>query len=89
MRPKIIELPKTIDPRGNLSFFENHNCLSFEIARTYWIYDVPGVEKRGGHAFREQLEFIADWYLLGKEVENFEKILVRTLVQVTPLVTGN
>ena len=58
MTPKIINLPKIIDERGNLSFFEHPKQLPFEIARTYWIYDVPGGETRGGHAFREQQEFI-------------------------------
>lgn len=57
-RPGIINLPKIIDKRGNLSFFEHPRQLPFEIARTYWIYDVPGGEKRGSHAFREQQEFI-------------------------------
>ena len=56
--PKIIELPKIVDPRGNLSFFEGDNQIPFEIKRTYWIYDVPGGEVRGSHAFREQKEFI-------------------------------
>lgn len=56
--PKIINLPKIIDKRGNLSFFENPRQLPFEIARTYWIYDVPGGESRGSHAFKEQREFI-------------------------------
>jgi len=55
---KIIQLPKIIDPRGNLSFFENKQQIPFEIKRTYWIYDVPGGETRGGHAFKEQQEFI-------------------------------
>lgn len=58
MKPKIIELPKIHDPRGNLSFLEHPNQLSFAIARTYWIYDVPGGEIRGSHAFKEQQEFI-------------------------------
>ncbi|WP_332029704.1 sugar 3,4-ketoisomerase [Kaistella sp.] len=58
MIPKIIQLPKIVDPRGNLSFFEYPNQLPFEIARTYWIYDVPGGETRGSHAFKEQQEFI-------------------------------
>ncbi|RCU42592.1 WxcM-like domain-containing protein [Chryseobacterium lacus] len=58
MEPKIIQLPKIIDKRGNLSFFENPKQLPFEIARTYWIYDVPGGETRGSHAFKEQQEFI-------------------------------
>lgn len=58
MEPKIIQLPKIVDPRGNLSFFEYPQQLPFEIARTYWIYDVPGGETRGSHAFKEQQEFI-------------------------------
>lgn len=57
-KPTIINLPKILDKRGNLSFFEHPNQLPFEIARTYWIYDVPGGEVRGSHAFREQQEFI-------------------------------
>ncbi len=55
---KDIKLPKIYDNRGNLSFFESNNQIPFEIARTYWIYDVPGGEKRGEHAFKEQQEFI-------------------------------
>lgn len=55
---KIIELPKFTDPRGNLSFVEQLNHIPFEIKRTYWIYDVPGGENRGGHAFKANEEFI-------------------------------
>lgn len=58
MKAKIIQLPKILDKRGNLSFFESPNQIPFEIKRTYWIYDVPGGEVRGSHAFREQQEFI-------------------------------
>ena len=55
---KIIELPKFLDARGNLSFVEQLNHIPFEIKRTYWIYDLPGGEERGGHAFKENQEFI-------------------------------
>ena len=55
---KLIELPKFMDPRGNLSFVEQNKHIPFEIQRTYWIYDVPGGESRGGHAFRQNQEFI-------------------------------
>ena len=56
---QIYNIPIVSDPRGNLSFFENNNINSpFEIKRTYWIYDVPGGESRGGHAYRETEEFI-------------------------------
>lgn len=53
-----IELPKILDRRGNLSFIEGDNHVPFNIRRTYWIYDVPGGEVRGGHAYRENEEFI-------------------------------
>lgn len=55
---KLINLPKIQDPRGNLSIIENELQLPFTIARSYWIYDVPGGQIRGGHAFREQQEMI-------------------------------
>lgn len=55
---RLINLPKIKDPRGNLSFFENSHQIPFDIKRTYWIYDVPGGEIRGGHAFKESNEFI-------------------------------
>lgn len=55
---KLIDLPKIPDERGNLSFFENNKQLPFNIARTYWIYDVPGGETRGGHAYKTLQEVI-------------------------------
>ena len=55
---KIINLPKILDSRGNLSFVEQFKHIPFEIKRTYWIYDVPGGEARGGHAYRENQEFV-------------------------------
>ena len=57
-QPKIIQLPKISDPRGNLSVIEELKDIPFKIERTYWIYDVPGGEKRGGHAYKENQEFI-------------------------------
>lgn len=55
---EMIKLPKILDKRGNLSFFENSNQIPFDIKRTYWIYDVPGGELRGSHAFKKSHEFI-------------------------------
>lgn len=55
---RIIDLPKFLDARGNLSFAEQNNHIPFEIKRTYWIYDVPGGESRGGHAFKENQEVV-------------------------------
>ncbi|MEP2448769.1 MAG: FdtA/QdtA family cupin domain-containing protein [Balneola sp.] len=55
---EFIELPKILDPRGNLTFFENNNQIPFEIERVFWTYDVPGGQTRGGHAYYQQNEFI-------------------------------
>lgn len=55
---RLIPLPKITDVRGNLSFAEQENHIPFRIERTFWIYDVPGGEDRGGHAYRVTEEFI-------------------------------
>ena len=55
---KIIELPRFLDTRGNISIIEEKNNIPFKIKRTHWIYDVPGGEKRGGHAYKKNEEFI-------------------------------
>ncbi len=57
-KAKIIDLPKILDKRGNLSIIEEFKNIPFKIKRTYWIYDVPGGEARGGHAYKENQEFI-------------------------------
>lgn len=58
MKIKFINLPKILDVRGNLSFIEEDDHIPFKIARAYWIYDVPGGDFRGSHAFKETEEFI-------------------------------
>lgn len=55
---KLINLPKVVDERGNLSFIESERHIPFEIKRAYWIYDVPGGETRGSHAYKTLNEFI-------------------------------
>ncbi len=54
----ITDLPKIQDPRGNLTFLESKRHIPFVIQRVYWIYDVPGGETRGGHAYNNLEEFI-------------------------------
>ena len=54
----IIPLPKNGDRRGNLSVVEQYNHIPFKIERAFWIYDVPGGETRGGHAYRKTEELI-------------------------------
>jgi dTDP-4-dehydrorhamnose 3,5-epimerase-like enzyme len=58
MVAQLINLTKIADPRGNLTFIEQLKDIPFETKRVYWIYDVPGGQVRGGHAFKEQREFI-------------------------------
>lgn len=53
-----IDLPKILDERGNLSFIEYPSHIPFEMKRVYWIYDVPGGEQRGGHAYKNLYEVI-------------------------------
>lgn len=58
MNVELINFPKVLDPRGNLTFIQNPQHIPFEIKRSFWLYDVPGGEMRGGHAFRQQKEVI-------------------------------
>lgn len=55
---KLIDLPKIQDPRGNLSFIEGGKHIPFAVERSYWIYDVPGGQTRGGHAYTNLQECI-------------------------------
>lgn len=55
---EVIDLPKILDKRGNLSIVEEFKNIPFKIERVYWIYDVPGGEVRGGHAYKKSEEFI-------------------------------
>ena len=57
-KPCIIDLPKILDKRGNLSFVEEFTHIPFKIERSYWIYDVPGGERRGGHVYKANQEFV-------------------------------
>ena len=58
MNCEILNLPKFSDPRGNLTFLQEFDQVPFEIKRVFWTYDVPGGEKRGGHAYFQQQELI-------------------------------
>lgn len=58
MLTRIIELPRFLDERGNISFIEQNKDVPFEIRRVYWVYDVPGGESRDGHAYFNSQELI-------------------------------
>ena len=55
---RLIDLPRIQDRRGNLTFIEAARHVPFEVARAFWIYDVPGGTVRGGHAYRTVNEFV-------------------------------
>ncbi len=55
---EIIELPKIVDPRGNLTVAEQMKNVPFDIKRVYWTYDVPGGESRGGHAHKNLYQLV-------------------------------
>lgn len=55
---KIINLPKILDERGNLSFVEENRHIPFAIKRTYWLYDVPGGERRAGYSLLDTDDFV-------------------------------
>ncbi len=55
---KIVDLPKVMDSRGNLSFVEGGNHIPFDIRRVYYLYDVPGGAERGSHAHKNLQQFI-------------------------------
>lgn len=57
-KARLIQLPKHIDPRGNLTVAEQQKNIPFNIARVYWTYDVPSGERRGGHAHRTCQEIV-------------------------------
>jgi hypothetical protein len=55
---KLVELPVIHDPQGNLTFIEGEKHVPFDIARVYYLYDVPGGATRGGHAHRQLQQLI-------------------------------
>jgi dTDP-4-dehydrorhamnose 3,5-epimerase-like enzyme len=55
---RLIDLPKILDARGNLTFIETGRHVPFEFKRVYYLYDVPGGSERGGHAHRELHQFL-------------------------------
>lgn len=54
---EIIDIPKIVDTRGNLSVIEN-DVVPFDIKRVYYLYDVPSGAERGGHSHKELFEFL-------------------------------
>jgi hypothetical protein len=53
----LTDIPTITDARGNLAVIEKE-CLPYSIKRVYYLFDVPSDSYRGGHAHKEQLEFL-------------------------------
>lgn len=58
MRWSPISLPRIQDARGDLTFVEGGNHVPFDIARVYYLYNVPTDAERGGHAHRRLRQVI-------------------------------
>ncbi|MDO5395111.1 MAG: FdtA/QdtA family cupin domain-containing protein [Bacteroidales bacterium] len=56
--PKVIEIGKIADPRGNLSVIEGGRTIPFAIGRVFYLYDVPADSSRGGHAHYTDCQFM-------------------------------
>ena len=50
---RLIDLPRVIDPRGNLTVGEFGKTIPFEAKRYFMVFQVPLVEVRGEHAHKE------------------------------------
>jgi dTDP-4-dehydrorhamnose 3,5-epimerase-like enzyme len=66
---QLLQFDTVNDTRGNLTVVEGGSNIPFEIARAYWLYDVPGGESRGGHAHKQL------WQLIVSASGSFEVLL--------------
>jgi len=55
---RLIDVPSFSDPRGNLSFVEGGGHIPFDIARVYYIWNIPEQAVRGAHGHRALQQFI-------------------------------
>ena len=54
----VSELPRIENAKGNITPVHSGINLPFEIARIFYLYDIPGGEARGAHAHRECHQFL-------------------------------
>jgi len=55
---KLISLPKISERKGALTPIYGKEQIPFDIARIYYLYDIPSGSKRGGHAHKELQQLI-------------------------------
>jgi len=53
-----LELPRIENPAGNLTVMQPSLNCPIQIARVYYLYDIPGGASRGGHAHRQLHQLI-------------------------------
>jgi len=56
--PQIMDIPVVHDTRGNLCVVEGNSAIPFNIKRVFYLCDIPGGSKRGGHAHKKLQQFI-------------------------------
>lgn len=54
----MVEFDKHHHETGNITVVENGRTVPFDVRRSYWLYDVPGGESRGGHAHKQLRQLI-------------------------------
>lgn len=54
----LVQLPRIWNRKGNITVAENFANIPFEIRRVYYLYDIPGGAKRGGHAHKALQQLI-------------------------------
>ena len=76
VNPRLVDIPRIYDPRGNLSFVQNGDgIVPFDIRRVYWVYDVPAGEERGAHSHHEGKELIIGVFGCPEEEDRFDDTL--------------
>lgn len=58
MPAKRVEIPTHSEGRGHISWLEEGEIMPFEPKRVFYIYGVPVGVNRGGHAHREDHQFL-------------------------------
>ena len=55
---ELIDLPRIPDRRGTLTVIEGGGHVPFDIARVYYLYDVPASATRAGHAHHRLMQLL-------------------------------